>query len=116
MNWIEADITAVDLPSNSFDLWHDRAVFHFLTDAGSRRKYIELVKRAVKPGGHVIIATFGPGGPDKCSGLDVIRYGAEKMHSTFGNSFELMNCFDESHHTPFGTTQEFIYCYCRKIR
>jgi len=114
VNWIEADITTAVLPQNHFDVWHDRAVFHFLTDAEDRRKYVELAMRSIKPGGHIIVASFGLGGPEKCSGLNVVRYSPDTMHDEFGNAFELVNCIDETHHTPFGTTQKFIYCYCRK--
>ena len=74
VNWLEADITEVALPKNHFDVWHDRAVFHFLTDAEDRRKYVELVMRSLKVGGHIIVASFGLDGPQKCSGLDVVRY------------------------------------------
>ena len=115
VNWIEADITEVTLSEEHFDVWHDRAVFHFLTDAEDRRKYVELVVRTLKPGGHIIVASFGLEGPDKCSGLDVVRYSPESMHDEFGDDFKLMRSLEETHKTPFGTTQEFVYCYCRKI-
>lgn len=114
VNWIEADITDVELMENHYDVWHDRAVFHFLTAAEDRRRYVDLVNRSVKPGGHVIIASFGLAGPMKCSGLDVVRYSPDTMHDEFGDEFELISSLDESHQTPFGTTQEFVYCYCRK--
>jgi len=114
VSWIAADITEVDLPPNHFDVWHDRAVLHFLTSPEDREKYVELVNKSVKPGGHVIVASFGPNGPQKCSGLDVIRYSPETMHGEFGSQFDLLKSFSESHHTPFGTTQEFVFCYCRK--
>lgn len=114
VEWLVADITEVDLPAAHFDVWHDRAVFHFLTDPDDRRRYVELVNRSVKPGGHIIIASFGPNGPLKCSGLDVVRYSPESMHDEFGDEFQLVSSVDETHDTPFGTTQEFIYCYCRK--
>ncbi|MBL0242413.1 MAG: class I SAM-dependent methyltransferase [Chloracidobacterium sp.] len=114
-NWIEADITEVDLPKNEFDLWHDRAVFHFLTDADDRRKYVELVLSSLKPGGHIIVASFSLDGPQKCSGLYVMRYSPETMHDEFGGSFELVESIAEVHETPFGSTQDFVYCYCRKI-
>jgi len=115
VNWIEADITEVDLPKNEFDLWHDRAVFHFLTDADDRRKYVELVLSSLKPGGHIIVASFSLDGPQKCSGLYVMRYSPETMHDEFGGSFELVESIAEVHETPFGSTQDFVYCYCRKI-
>jgi ubiquinone/menaquinone biosynthesis C-methylase UbiE len=116
IEWIEADITQVSLPGNHFDVWHDRAVFHFLTDAEDRRKYVELVMRSLKIGGHIIVASFGENGPQKCSGLDVVRYNPETMHNEFGNDFKLVKSLNETHETPFGTTQEFIYCYCRKLK
>lgn len=114
VEWIAADITEVALPENRYSVWHDRAVFHFLTDEDHRRKYIDLVMRSLKPGGHVIVASFGPNGPLKCSGLDVVRYSPDAMHGEFGDGFDLLKSVEEKHETPFGTTQEFIYCYCRK--
>jgi ubiquinone/menaquinone biosynthesis C-methylase UbiE len=113
VNWIEADITQVSLPENHYDVWHDRAVFHFLTDENDRRKYVELVKKSLKIGGHIIVASFGLNGPKKCSGLDVVQYSPDSMHDEFGKSFELVKSMSETHETPFHTTQEFIYCYCR---
>ena len=113
VDWVEGDVTSAELPENRFDVWHDRAVFHFLTDPNDRRKYVELVRRAVRPGGHVIVASFGPGGPMKCSGLDVVRYSRDSMHDEFGDDFELVDSLEETHHTPFGTDQEFVYCYCQ---
>lgn len=115
IEWIEADITKVSLPENHFDVWHDRAVFHFLTNAEDRRKYVALVTRSLKVGGHIIVASFGIDGPQKCSGLDVVRYSPETMHDEFGDSFRLVKSLNETHETPFGTTQEFVYCYCRKL-
>ena len=113
VEWIEGDVTQTKLLENRFDVWHDRAVFHFLTDPEDRRKYVELVRRAVKPSGHVIVASFGPGGPMKCSGLDVVRYSRDSMHDEFGDDFKLVDSLEETHHTPFGTDQEFMYCYCQ---
>jgi len=114
VNWMEADITQIDLPHQAYDVWHDRAVFHFLTRAEDRKRYIKTVRHAVRTGGHVIIATFAPDGPDRCSGLEVVRYSRESLHSEFGKNFELVDSSRETHHTPFGTEQKFIYCYCRK--
>lgn len=114
VNWIEADITQADLPEQFYDVWHDRAVFHFLTKVEDRQKYVETVRRSVKQGGHVIVATFALDGPDKCSGLEVVRYNPENLHDEFGAGFELTDSARETHHTPFGTDQKFIYCYCRK--
>lgn len=113
IEWIEADITEVTLPENHYDVWHDRAVFHFLTDENDRRKYVELVKKSLKVGGHIIVASYDLNGPKKCSGLDVVQYSPDSMHDEFGKSFELVESISEKHETPFKTTQEFIYCYCR---
>jgi len=113
VNWIEADITQADLPGQAYNLWHDRAVFHFLTQPHDRQRYIDTVRQAVRPGGHVIVATFAPDGPERCSGLEVVRYNPESLHSEFGNGFDLVDSTNEIHHTPFGTEQKFIYCYCR---
>lgn len=111
--WIEGDITQVDLPCARFDIWHDRAVFHFLTDAVSRRRYVEQVMRAVRPGGHVIVATFAEDGLEQCSGLPVMRYSADELHAEFGDGFKLLTHHREEHRTPFGRVQQFVYCYCR---
>jgi SAM-dependent methyltransferase len=113
VTWLEADITATDLPRHGFKVWHDRAVFHFLVDADQRERYVRLVQHAVKPGGHVIIASFGPDGPLRCSGLPVVRYSPDSLHDEFGPSFELVEHTSESHRTPFATVQQFVYCYCR---
>lgn len=114
VNWIEADITQANLPRHAYDVWHDRAVFHFLTQAADRQRYIETVRQSVRPGGHVIVATFAPDGPDRCSGLEVVRYSPERLHHEFGEGFRMVDNTRETHHTPFGTEQKFIYCYCRK--
>ena len=114
VTWWVADVTQVALPTARYDVWHDRAVFHFLTDDTQRKAYLRLVMRAVKPGGHVIVATFGPEGPTQCSGLDVVRYNSEGLHSEFGDAFQLIESATEVHQTPFGTTQQFLYCYCIK--
>ena len=113
VNWMAGDITACDLPADRYDLWHDRAVFHFLTDASERRAYVRQVARAVKPGGHVIVATFGSDGPLQCSGLDVVRYDADGLHGEFGAGFRLIEHLTEVHETPWGTPQQFLYCFCR---
>ena len=114
VDWITGDITQVSLPENRYDIWHDRAVFHFLTDPAERKAYVEQVMRAVRPNGHVIIATFAEDGPEKCSGLPVMRYCPETLHAEFGKAFHLVKHSKEAHHTPFGTEQQFVYCYCRK--
>jgi SAM-dependent methyltransferase len=109
---IVADVTTADLTANAYDVWHDRAVFHFLTTADDRAAYVKGVKRAVKQGGHVIISTFGPEGPTKCSGLNTQRYDADSLHREFGRRFRLIDSLKELHRTPFGATQQFLYCFC----
>ena len=113
VHWITSDITGVELEAARYDLWHDRAVFHFLTNAKDRAAYVRQVARAVKVGGHVIVATFGPEGPEKCSGLDVVRYDAGGLHGEFGAKFRLLDSVTEHHETPWGTPQQFMYCFCR---
>jgi ubiquinone/menaquinone biosynthesis C-methylase UbiE len=114
VTWLEADVTKVKLPANFYNVWHDRAVFHFLTQAEDRAHYVESVQHSVKTGGHVIVATFGLEGPTRCSGLEVVRYSADSLHDEFGDEFDLVDTTTEAHHTPFGTEQKFVYCYCRK--
>jgi 2-polyprenyl-3-methyl-5-hydroxy-6-metoxy-1,4-benzoquinol methylase len=114
VTWIEADITDVALPQAHYDLWHDRAVFHFLTDPAARDAYIQAVRQSVKPGGHVIVATFALDGPTHCSGLEVVRYSPDSLRDTFGAGFELVESRNEIHHTPAHAEQSFIYCHCRR--
>ena len=113
VHWIAADIAKVELEPRAYDLWHDRAVFHFLTLPEQRTAYVRQVARSVRPGGHVIVSAFGPEGPTRCSGLEVVRYDAESLHREFGVSFRMVESSTELHHTPFDTTQQFLYCYCR---
>lgn len=112
LRWLVADITQVDLAPASYDVWHDRAVFHFLTEPRDRAAYVRQAARAVRPGGHVIVSAFGLEGPVKCSGLEVVRYDGESLHAEFGARFRLIESSKELHQTPFGTTQQFLYCYC----
>ena len=114
VQWIEADITSAALPRHGCDVWHDRAVFHFLTAAEDRSAYVRAVLHAVRPGGHVIVASFAEDGPAECSGLPVMRYSADALHAEFGAAFTLLRHDKEAHHTPAGTVQQFVYCYCRK--
>lgn len=114
VSWLAGDITRLELPRHAFDVWHDRAVFHFLTTPEEREAYLNAVLRAVKPGGHVIVATFAEDGPDKCSGLPVVRYSPDGLHAEFGSPFTLLQQEREAHHTPSGSVQRFIYCLCRK--
>jgi 2-polyprenyl-3-methyl-5-hydroxy-6-metoxy-1,4-benzoquinol methylase len=113
IHWLVADITEAQLEPGAYDVWHDRAVFHFLTATDQRAAYVRQVAHAVKSGGHVIIGTFGLEGPTKCSGLEVIRYDADSLHGQFGVRFRLEESSKELHRTPFGTTQQFLYCYCK---
>ncbi len=113
VDWRVADITQTTLPEQRYDVWHDRAVFHFLLEREQRAAYVRQVARAMRPGGSVIVATFGPEGPTKCSGLDIVRYDAAGLHDEFGPAFRLVESTTELHQTPFGTTQQFVYCFCR---
>jgi len=113
VKWLVSDITQVELERFAYDVWHDRAVFHFLTSTSDRAAYVRQVARSVRPGGHVIVSTFGPEGPVKCSGLDVVRYDAESLHQEFGVQFRLLESSKELHNTPFGTIQQFLYCHCK---
>jgi len=113
VRWICADVTQADLPARTYAFWHDRAVFHFLTDPAARAEYVDTVRRSVRPGGHVVVATFGPHGPEKCSGLDVLRYTPDEIHAEFGDAFNKVADAVELHNTPWGSEQEFVYCYCR---
>jgi 2-polyprenyl-3-methyl-5-hydroxy-6-metoxy-1,4-benzoquinol methylase len=110
VTWLAQDITQTRLPSETYGVWHDRAVFHFLTQREQRAAYIQQAASAVEPGGHILIGTFGLEGPEKCSGLDVMRYDAETLHAEFGPRFQPLESFHELHETPFGTTQQFLYC------
>lgn len=113
VRWLVADVTRAELPHHAYDFWHDRAVFHFLRGEDERRRYVELVRHALKPGGHVLVATFGPEGPLRCSGLDVVRYSDDALHAEFGGEFRKVESVTEVHHTPSGGEQQFVYCYCR---
>lgn len=113
VDWLCGDVTTFPFTRHQYDVWHDRAVFHFLTDPKDRAAYVRQVTHAVKPGGHVIVATFGPEGPTKCSGLDVVRYDPDALHDQFGANFRLLRHLTEMHRTPAGATQQFTYCYCK---
>lgn len=113
VRWIRADITEIELPAGQYDLWHDRAVFHFLVRPQDRAAYVRQVAQSVKLGGHVIVGSFGPAGPARCSGLDVVRYDADSLHQEFGRRFRLVESSKQLHRTPLGALQQFLYCYCR---
>ena len=112
VRWIAGDVLTLDLPDHSVDLWHDRAVFHFLTSMEDRRRYVSQVRRNLRPNGHVIIATFAEDGPTRCSGLPVVRYDAAHLHGEFGDGFQLLTTIREEHTTPAGARQLFRYCLC----
>lgn len=113
VTWIESDVLTAPLPPEGYGVWHDRAVFHFLTDLRDREQYVARTHDAVRANGHVIVASFAPDGPTRCSGLDVVRYSPETMHAQFGPAFRLLESVGEEHRTPSGATQAFVYCLCR---
>jgi len=108
VEWFEADVTCFE-PSHRYALWHDRAVFHFLTDAGDRSRYVATLRKALQPGGTVIIAAFAPDGPPKCSGLDVVRYNEYSIAAELGDKFQLREIRRETHVTPGKAEQRFNY-------
>ena len=113
VDWLCGDVTTFPFARHQYDVWHDRAVFHFLTYPNDRAAYVRQVMHAVRPGGHVIVATFGPEGPTRCSGLEVVRYAPDALHDEFGASFRLLRHLTEIHQTPAGAAQQFTYCYCQ---
>ena len=108
VTWIEADVTG-EWRASPVDVWHDRAVFHFLTDAADRARYVEYLRKTLKPSGQAIIATFALDGPEKCSGLPVVRYSGETLARELGPEFRLVQTIAEAHQTPAGGTQAFLY-------
>jgi len=110
IQWIVSDIAEAALAADAYDVWHDRAVFHFLVEPEQRSAYVRQLVRSLKARGQVVIATFGPDGPAKCSGLDVMRYDAVSLHYELGTSFQLVRKALVPHKTPFGSTQQFLYC------
>jgi len=114
VRWVVGDATTPLLPNASVDLWHDRAVFHFLTDPDARGAYIAQVHRCVRPGGHVVIATFALDGPERCSGLPTARYAPAGIAAALGAAFELVGDAHEVHETPHGGAQAFAYAHLRR--
>jgi len=114
VTWLEGDVTSVDLPDRFFELWHDRAVFHFLVEPDRRRKYRDKLLKTLKPGGHLIMGTFSPEAPPKCSGLPVQRYSAGLLEDTLGGEFELERHKEELHVTPGGVEQMYLYSHFQK--
>jgi ubiquinone/menaquinone biosynthesis C-methylase UbiE len=113
--WIAANVLEHRFARHSIDVWHDRAVFHFLTTEEQRRAYVAQVLHALKPGGYCIVGTFGPKGPQQCSGLPVARYDANSLHDEFGAPFVLEQSDLSTHTTPWGAHQQFVYCFCRRV-
>jgi SAM-dependent methyltransferase len=113
VRWVVADVTTWE-PSETYDVWHDRAAFHFLTEPKDRAAYAERASRAVRPGGHLIIGTFAPDGPERCSGLQVVRYDAASLREMLGGEFALMENRLHDHQTPWGTTQCFQFSRFRR--
>jgi ubiquinone/menaquinone biosynthesis C-methylase UbiE len=116
IHWIVGDVTLAELPGAAFDVWHDRAVFHFLTDAADRTAYRKQVARALRPSGQIIVATFSPNGPERCSGLAVERYDAQSLLQEFGPEYRIVKAASVPHRTPSGGIQEFLYCRMERAR
>lgn len=113
IDWRAADVLTASFAPASFDVWHDRAVFHFLTAATDRAQYVAQLRAALRPGGHALVATFAEDGPTRCSGLDVARYSPAALHGEFGDDFQMLESHRELHTTPAGAQQAFTYCLCR---
>ena len=113
VSWIRADVTQWS-PPRAYDVWHDRAVFHFLTEPTQREAYKGALTKGLALGGLLIMATFAPDGPEKCSGLPVVRYDAKSLQAELGGSFELLDDWREEHVTPRGDRQVFVWCAFRK--
>ena len=114
VHWIVSDITEFR-PEVTFDFWHDRAVFHFLTDENSIEKYVTIIEKSINKNGNFLLGTFSENGPLKCSGLEIKQYSENTMKQTFSNSFQAIKCFTEDHTTPFDTIQNFQFCGFKKI-
>ena len=114
VKWVAVDLTAWE-PSQAYDVWHDRATFHFLTDPNERTAYVERVLRAVRSSGHVIIGTFALDGPERCSGLPVVRYDAAAISKILGPSFDLLQSRIHAHQTPTGVIQRFQFSRFRRL-
>lgn len=114
VTWLTGDITTIELPPDGYRVWHDRAVFHFLTDPDDRRRYRDNLLGALQPGGHVVVGTFAPEAPPRCSGLPVQRYDPERLDETLGPELELREHHRELHLTPGGVEQMYLYCLFRR--
>ena len=113
VTWIHADVTSTELPADRYDLWHDRAAFHFLVDDGERRAYLATLERGLKAGGHAILGVFAPEAPERCSGLPVRRYDVAELSAALGDAFVLERHRKELHVTPGGTEQMYLYARFR---
>jgi SAM-dependent methyltransferase len=114
VQWIASDVTTWQ-PPQSYDIWHDRAAFHFLTEAGDRAAYLSALRKALKPGGHAIIATFALDGPERCSGLPVVRYDAASLAQMLGDGFALVETRNHQHTTPWQSVQQFQFSLFRCV-
>jgi SAM-dependent methyltransferase len=114
VRWVAADVLSTPFVSGGFAVWHDRAVFHFLTEQSDRVLYVARARAAVRPGGYLVVASFAPEGPKRCSGLAVVRYSPDTMQAEFGADFELLDSRRENHRTPSGHSQAFVYCVFRR--
>jgi len=110
VQWLAGDITTISLPANGYDIWHDRAVFHFLTSRTQRQAYVHQARKALRPGGHLIISTFSDRGPTRCSELPVVPYSPQALSAEFADHFTRRKTEYEQHATPSGSVQEFVYC------
>ncbi|MFQ5547050.1 MAG: class I SAM-dependent methyltransferase [Woeseia sp.] len=114
VTWLNGDITSIELPAYHYELWHDRAVFHFLTEPDQQGKYQDNLRQALQPGGHLIIGAFAPEAPPRCSGLPVQRYSQEQLQDALGEEFDLVRHRKEKHSTPGGIEQMYLYCHFRR--
>ncbi len=115
VTWLTVDVTIWE-PSRTFDVWHDRAAFHFLTEPNDQTAYVARLRRALRVGGHAIIATFAPDGPERCSGLPVSRYDANSLGAKLGDGFDLIDARGHDHTTPWGSLQKFQFSSFRRER
>ncbi|HTI07151.1 MAG TPA: class I SAM-dependent methyltransferase [Puia sp.] len=109
VSWVEQDVTEYR-PAEAFDLWHDRAAFHFLTTGDQVTTYLSIARNSVRSGGYVVMGTFSDQGPDRCSGLPVRRYNEELLTEELSRGFSKIRCVTEDHITPFQTKQHFLFC------
>lgn len=108
--WLVADVLSDEFPRNRYDIWHDRAVFHFLTASGDRQTYIRRLKHSLRDHGYFIVGTFALNGPDRCSGLPTMRYSPSTLQDELGSAFKLKSHITDEHQTPSGMIQSFLYC------